>query len=89
VTSRTTKRFRDTLAKLPQEVQHQARRAYDRFVEDPHYPSLQFRQVHETLPVFSARVGMHYRAVGTVSGDEIVWFWIGSHAEYDYLLSQL
>lgn len=32
---------------------------------------------------------MHYRAVGTVDGNEIVWFWIGSHAEYDYLLKQL
>jgi hypothetical protein len=88
MTSRTTKRFREVLSRLAQEVQNQARSAYKRFAENPYHPGLQFRQVHLTLPVYSARVGIHYRAVGTLAGDEIVWFWIGSHAEYDYLLAQ-
>jgi hypothetical protein len=38
---------------------------------------------------WSARIGMHYRVVGidaeTVS-DGIVWFWIGTHADYDKLV---
>ncbi len=33
------------------------------------------------------RVGIHYRALGVRTDDEIVWFWIGSHADYDGLLS--
>jgi hypothetical protein len=40
-------------------------------------------------PIFSARVGLGYRTLGVQEGDDIVWFRIGSHAEYDQLLSQL
>ena len=66
--SHTSKRFRDELARLPQHVQ----RVYERFEQNPCYSSLQFRQVHAVLPVYSARVGMDYRAVGMMNGDEIV-----------------
>jgi hypothetical protein len=40
-------------------------------------------------PVYSARIGLHYRAVALVEGGEAVWFWIGSHAEYDQLMARL
>jgi len=73
---------------LPESVRQQARQAYGLFQQDPHHPSLRFRRIHPTRPVFSARVGLHYRVVGIREGDEISWFWIGSHAEYDQLLSQ-
>lgn len=58
------------------------------FQRDPGHPSLQFKQVHATRPVFSVRVGLGYRALAVKDGDTIVWFWIGSHAEYNRLLSQ-
>jgi hypothetical protein len=68
-------------------VREQARKAYRRFRENPQHKSLRFKQVHPTLPIYSARVGRKHRAVGVVEGDTIVWFWIGSHADYDKLLS--
>jgi hypothetical protein len=34
-------------------------------------------------------VGLGWRAVGVRDGDTMVWFWIGSHADYDRLLSEL
>lgn len=74
---------------LPDQVRQQARQAYALFRQDPHHPSLRFRQVHPVRPIFSARVGLHYRAVGVREGNDIFWFWIGSHAEYDRLLNQL
>ena len=40
-------------------------------------------------PIYSARVGISYRAVGVRDGDSLVWYWIGSHADYDKLLAQL
>jgi len=87
VKSRTTAQFRKALAGLPAEVQEQEREAYRKFQENPRHPSLRFKQVHATLPIYSARVGLHYRAVGERQDDDrIVWFWIGSHAEYDQLL---
>jgi hypothetical protein len=87
--SRTTKQFWELLAALPDQVRRQAREAYVRFQQDPNQPGLQFKRVHTKALVYSARINIHYRAVGTVSGDEIVWFWIGSHTDYDALLSRL
>lgn len=74
---------------LPESVRRQARQAYELFERDPHHPSLHFRKVHPKQPIYSARVGMDYRAVGVRHGNDIFWFWIGSHSEYDYLLKRL
>jgi hypothetical protein len=89
VTSRTTKRFRDALARLPEAVRRQAREAYRLFADNPDHPSLHFKSVHTTRPIFSARVSIQYRALCVREGDQFVWFWIGTHAEYDQLLGQL
>jgi hypothetical protein len=89
VKSRTTERFRRAFAQLPADVQGQAREAYRRFAVDPHHPGLQFKKVHPKLPVYSARVNLDCRAVGALSGDEVVWFWIGPHDEYERLLKTI
>jgi hypothetical protein len=60
--------------------------AYRRFQANPSHPSLRFRQVHPTEPIYSARISADYRAVGVRQADDIVWYWIGSHADYDGLL---
>lgn len=71
-------------------MQEQARAAYQQFRQDPWRPGLRFKQVHATLPIYSVRVGLHYRALGERQDDDaMVWFWIGSHAEYDQLLRRL
>jgi hypothetical protein len=31
-------------------------------------------------------VGLHHRALAAERNEEIVWIWIGTHAEYDLLL---
>ncbi len=87
--SKTTRRFRKALAQLPKDVRRQAREAYKLFRQNPNHPGLRFKKVHSTAPVFSVRVTIDYRAVGILDGEELVWFWIGSHAEYDKLLGQL
>ena len=84
--SRTTSRFRKAFAALPGPVQQRAREAYKRFREQPHHPSLRFKQVHATRAIYSVRITLDYRAIGVRDGDEMVWFWIGSHADYDKLL---
>ena len=88
MTARTTERFRKALAALPEHVRAQARLAYRLFQQNPWHPSLQFKQVHPTQPIFSARVGLGYRALGVREGEEIIWFWIGSHPEYDRMIAQ-
>ena len=74
---------------LPKQIQKQAREAYGLFRDDPSHPGLRFRLVHETKPIYSARINQSYRAVGIRDNDVIVWFWIGSHTEYDRLLDHL
>ena len=87
--SHTTERFRRAFEGLPPQIQQRARAAYKTFQRDPGHPSLQFKQVHATRPIFSARVGLGYRAVEIREGDVMVWFWIETHADYERLLSQL
>jgi hypothetical protein len=85
----TSERFWKCYVALPQEIRQQARQAYALFHKDPYYPALHFKRVHSTRPVYSVRISRDYRAVGAVDGDEITWFWIGSHADYDGLLKHL
>lgn len=87
--SRTTRRFRELFAALPAQVQRQAREAYRLFRQNPAHPGLRFKQVNSDPPIYSARVGIGHRAVGAFQGNTIVWYWIGSHADYDKLLQQL
>jgi hypothetical protein len=89
VKSRTSERFRVALGRLPERVQDRAREAYRLFARDPAHPGLRFKSVHSSQPIYSVRIGLGYRALGVRTGDEIVWFWIGSHADYDDLLKQI
>jgi hypothetical protein len=79
---RASKRFWRGFESLPPEAQQLARDNYALLKSDPHHPSLHFKRVGR---YWSARVGLEYRAVGMDADDGILWFWIGSHAEYDRL----
>ena len=52
-------------------------------------PGLHFKKVHATRPIYSARVGLGYRALAVRDGDTVIWFWIGAHDEYERLLRTL
>jgi hypothetical protein len=85
----TSERFWELYRALPDTVRQQAREAYQRFKENPGHPGLQFKKVHSRKPVYSARVSRDYRVLGVLDNDEIVWFWIGSHEDYDKILTRL
>jgi len=87
--SSITKGFRDLLDQLPETVRDQAARAFALWRSNPRHPSLQFKSVSSSQPIFSVRIGLRYRALGLWQDDLISWFWIGSHAEYDELLKRL
>jgi len=80
-----SEQFRKMYARLPASIQEQARTAYQLFRKNPYHPSLHFKQIRQDAPIYSARVGKGYRAVGKRENDTIVWYWIGSHADYDKL----
>jgi hypothetical protein len=83
----TLPRFWRHYEQLPRDVQELADKNFDLLRADPHHPSLYFKKVDRTKQLWSVRVGAHYRALGLEKPEGIVWFWIGSHAEYDKLLS--
>ncbi|MEC4811997.1 MAG: hypothetical protein SAK29_01745 [Scytonema sp. PMC 1069.18] len=87
--SRITPEFRQAFGYLPENVRHQTREAYRQFKNDPFHPSLHFKKVNSELCVYSARINKNYRAVGWLRGSTVIWFWVGSHADYEELLSQL
>jgi hypothetical protein len=61
-------------------------RAYEHWRADPAHPSIQFKRVSTSEPVYSARIGLAHRAPGLLEGDAVTWFWIGSHDDYERLL---
>ena len=86
MTSHTTQRFRSAYAELPEHVRVQARKAFALFKSDPRHPSLHFKQVHPTEPIYSARVSQGYRALAVREDQDIVWFWIGTHSDYERVI---
>lgn len=84
--SRTTRQFREAFAALPDDIKQRAREAYRRFLDDPGHPGLSFKPVRGVPGVWSARVGLGHRALAVREGDDVVWFWIGTHADYDKIL---
>lgn len=87
--SHITRDFRELFDKLPESIQQRARKAYRRFMDDPGHPGLMFKKVLSDPPIYSVRISQDYRALGAMEGDDIIWFWIGSHQDYDRLLDQL
>jgi hypothetical protein len=81
-----TQRFWKCYNALPQAIKRHAREIYKLFKENPYYPSLHFKRIHSSRPIFSVRITIDYRAIGILEGEEITWFWIGSHSEYDNLI---
>ncbi len=75
--------FWDAYAKLPAAVRELADKNYALLKSDSRHPSLHFKKVGK---FWSVRIGLRYRALATEVDDGLLWFWIGSHADYDALI---
>ena len=85
----TTHRFRKALESLPPAIQERARISYQQWKQNPNHPALHFKQIHNQKPIYSVRVGLSYRAVGFKEENTVIWFWIGSHEDYNNLITQI
>lgn len=68
---------------LPENIQKLADANFALLKKDPRHPSLHLKKVGD---FWSVRIGIHYRAVAVQRENDLVWFWIGHHSEYDKLL---
>ena len=79
----TTPRFWKAYDNLPAEIQKLADKNFALLKDDPAHPSLHLKKVGR---FWSVRVGRGYRALAAEHDDGLLWFWIGTHAEYDDLI---
>jgi len=69
---------------LPPNVRSAADKAYNLWRDNKEHPSLQFKPIEGEVDVWEARITLGYRAVCTKESDGAwVWFWIGTHNDFD------
>ena len=68
---------------LPKPIRALAAKNFQLLKKSPRHPSIRFKKIG---PYWSARVGRDDRALAVATDDGFVWFWIGSHADYERLL---
>ena len=85
--SQTQAEFWACFNSLPPEIQELAREKYRLWRQDAFNTALHFKPLFRD--VWSVRINQSYRALGRRKGTLIVWFWIGTHADYDQLLKRL
>ncbi len=87
--NRTTRQFREQFSRLPERIQELTRAACVLFDQNPAHPSFRHHELSDTkrgqhVPgSFSVSITMQYRAIYTEDGGVRVWYWIGTHAEYE------
>lgn len=77
--------FWDAYRRLPEQVRALADKNYTLLKENPQHPSLQLKKIGR---FWSVRVGLRYRALAIENDGDLIWFWIGSHADYDALVGR-
>ncbi|MCK9588041.1 MAG: hypothetical protein WC076_01790 [Terrimicrobiaceae bacterium] len=65
---------------MPEPARDLADKCFQILKADPRHSSIRLKKVGS---VWSARVGLHYRALGEDHPDGILWYWIGSRDAYD------
>jgi hypothetical protein len=68
---------------LPKPVQTLAAKNFQLLNSNPEHPSLRLKRVKE---YWSVRVGIGHRALAIPVEDGLLWFWIGTHGDYDRLI---
>ena len=70
---------------LPSAIQKLADKNFELLKADPKHPSLHLKKAGK---YWSVRVGRKYRALSVEVEQGLLWFWIGTHAEYDKLVKE-
>lgn len=74
---------------LPDKIRRLALLAFRAFLRDPSHHSLRHHQLNDNdrgshrTGSYSVSINMQYRAIYTRDGDTNVWYWVGTHADYD------
>ncbi len=80
---RTTSRFWACFDALPISAQKLAKKNFELLKQNPKHPSLHFKKVGD---LWSARVGINFRALAFKDESDFIWVWIGVHEKYEQLI---
>jgi mRNA-degrading endonuclease RelE of RelBE toxin-antitoxin system len=69
--------------KLPENIRELADKNFKLLKQNSNHPSLHLKKVSQ---FWSVRVGRKYRALAVQVEEGLIWFWIGTHSEYDKLV---
>lgn len=86
--SKTLSSFWKVYEKLSKDVKEKAKKSYEIWRRNPFHPSLHFKCINQEENVWSLRVSRGYRALCIFEKDFVVWFWIGSHDEYEQFIQK-
>ena len=67
---------------LPEDIRALADKNFALLRADPRHSSVRLKKVGV---LYSARIGLHYRALAKERLEGLQWFWIGHHSTYDRL----
>lgn len=81
--SRRTKKFRKLYDRLQSETQELAEKSFALWIVDPNHTSLNFELIDPEDRIWSARVGIHYRALAAEEDGLYLWYWIGSKGDFE------
>lgn len=77
--------FWDRYEDLPERIRRLADANFTLLKADPRHPSLHLKRAGR---FWSVRVGLGHRALAREQEGDLIWFWIGTHAEYDRILGR-
>jgi hypothetical protein len=77
--------FWQNYRQLPPNIQKMADESYGRLKANPRHPSLHFKQIGRFR---SVRVGFHHRALAVEVPEGLIWFWIGTHGQYQRIIKK-
>lgn len=84
-----TRQYKERLSHLPERIQQAAQEAFEAFKRDPFDPTLNNHQLTDTKKgqhrngSRSVSVTRRYRAIYVEDDGDNVWYWIGSHEDYN------
>ena len=79
----TSNSFWEDYKLLPLQIQELADKSFENLKQNHFHPSLHFKKIKQ---FWSVRIGSKYRALAVEKDENLLWFWIGSHSEYDKLI---
>jgi hypothetical protein len=92
--NRRTWAFLGMFAALPLQYQQAATAAFRMFLQDPLHPALRPHVLNPSKKgrhwagSISVTITMGYRAIYVVRNGVNVWYWIGTHADYDQFIGR-